>query len=439
MKKFPVILFIVMCASIFTQAQDISSRWSLEDCIDYAMQQNIQVQKSKIIEEENTENTKKAQAALFPNLSFSTSHNFNNRPYNNDAAAHTNSYNGNYGLNLLWTLYNGGKRQNTIQQQKLNTQIAGLNVTQTENDIKESITQSFIQILYANESVKVNQNTLDVSQAQLERGKELLTAGSIAQSDYAQLEAQYSSDRYQLVNAQATLKNYKLQLKQLLELEGETEMELKLPQINNENVLSGLPSKTDVYESALLLRPEIQSSKLNMEATQLNVNIAKSGYLPTLSFTAGTGSSHTTGTDFTFGSQVKNGWNNFAGLTLSIPIYNNRETKTAVRIARLESSTSKLNYIDEQKTLFRTIETLWLDATSAQERFIAAQENLRSTQTSYRLVNEQFNLGMKNTVELLTEKNNLLSAQQEMLQAKYMALLNRVLLQFYQSNIIELK
>ena len=302
--------------------------------------------------------------------------------------------------------------------------------------MEESITQTYIQILYAAESVKVNENTLAVSEAQRDRGRELLSAGSISKADQAQLEAQVSTDRYQLVTAQATLQDYKLQLKQLLELDGEEEMNLYLPTLDDSKVLSPLPSKADVYHSALALRPEIESSKLNVQSSELGINIARAGYMPSISLSAGIGTNNTSGSDFTFAQQVKNGWNNSLGLSVSVPIFNNRQTKSAVQKAKLQHKTSMLDLLDEQKTLYKTIEGLWLDANSAQQRFAAAQEKLRSTSISYELISEQFNLGMKNTVELLTEKNNLLSAQQEMLQSKYMAILNTQLLKFYEGEKI---
>ncbi|MCP9612944.1 TolC family protein [Coprobacter tertius] len=435
-------------------AQETAKKWTLDDCIDYALEQNIQLKKSKISYEESLVDTKEAKAQLFPSLSFSTSHNVVNRPYDQSGTNIVNvggsgnyatsggsnktNYNGNYGVNASWTLFNGGKRLKTIEQQKLNNQIAELDIAQNANTIQESITQVYVQILYAAESVKTNENTLKLSEAQRDRGKELLAVGSIAQSDYAQLEAQCSTDKYQLVTAQATLKDYKLQLKQLLEIEGEEEMNLLIPELDTENVLSPLPSKTDVYQSALAFRPEIQSGKLNIEASELAINIAKKGYMPSLSLNAGIGTNNSSNQDYNFGKQLKYGLSNSVGLTLSIPIYNNRQTKSAVEKARLQSSNSELDLLNEQKTLFKTIETLWLDANSAQEQFVAANEKLHSTEISYNLINEQFNLGMKNTVDLLTEKNNMLAAQQELLQAKYMAILNRALLRFYQGEKINL-
>ena len=185
-------------------------------------------------------------------------------------------------------------------------------------------------------------------------------------------------------------------------------------------------------------RPEIKAGRLNVKASELDIDIARSGYIPTVSLSAGIGSTNTNGNDFTFGEQIKQNWNNSLGVTVSVPIFNNRQTKSAVQKAKIQKQSSELDLLDSQKALYKTIEGLWLDANSAQQRYVAATEKLRSTQTSYDLIQEQFNLGMKNTVELLTEKNNLLNAQQETLQAKYMAILNTQLLKFYQGEKITL-
>lgn len=427
-------------------ADTLPAQWNLQACIDYALQQNITIKKNRLNAASARVDVKTAKAALFPSLSASVSQRIVNRPNsetntiiagdNITSSQSKTSYNGSYGIDANWTLYNGGKNLNTIKQQQLNNRIAELNVTESENSVEENIAQTYIQILYATEAVKVCESTLKVSQAECDRAKQLLEAGSIAKSDLAQLEAQVSTDKYQLVAAQATLQDYRLQLKQFLELDGEQEMELYIPALNDENVLSPLPDKTDVYRSALIFRPEIEAGKLNVQASDLNIKIARSGYLPTLSLTAGIGTSHANGSDFTFSEQIKQNWNNSLGFTISVPIFSNRQTKSAVEKAKIQKQTSELDLLDEQKTLYKTIESLWLDANNAQQRYAAAVEKLKSSRTSYELIQEQFNVGMKNTVELLTEKNNLLSAQQEMLQAKYMAILNMQLLKFYQGEQI---
>ncbi|MBM6961169.1 TolC family protein [Bacteroides caecigallinarum] len=447
MRQRDLFIIAVLSSSTGLYAQD-NKTWSLQDCIDYALEKNIQLQQNKLSLEEADVDVKTAKASLFPSLSFSTGHNLVNRPYQETSATvsgteiitsdNNNTYNGSYSLSAQWTLWNGGQRLNNIKQQKANKEIAGLSVTETENMLQEEITKLFVQILYANESVEINKNTLEVSEATYKRAVELFNEGSLSKSDVAQLEAQASNDKYQLVTAESTLRNYKLQLKQLLELDGTTEMVLDIPELKDEDVMAVLPNQIDVYNTALTSRPEIQSSKLSIDNAKLGIKTAKAGYLPTISLSASTSSMTNNASTNNWAEQMKYGWNNMIGINLSIPIFNNRQTKSAVQKAQITYSSSQLDLINKQKELYSTIESLWLDALNAQQQYEAANSKLQSCQTSFDIVNEQFNLGIKNTVELLTEKNNLLSAQQQRVQAKYMAILDRALLDFYAGNDIKL-
>lgn len=447
MRQRVVYFAMMLAAAVSTSAQEVR-KWTLDDCIDYALEKNIGLQQDKISLEETSVDVKTARAALFPSLSFSSGHNVTNRPYQEQSnmvsgteiisSDSKTTYNGNYGLSAQWTLWNGNKRLNTIKQRKTSREIAGLTVAETENSLQEQITQLFIQILYADESVKINENTLQVSQATYERGQELFKEGSISKADLAQLEAQVSSDKYQLVTAESSLRDYKLQLKQLLELDGTEEMDLILPALSDEQVLQPLPSQTDIYQQALSSRPEIQSSRLGIENSKLDIAMAKAGYFPTISLSASTASMTNSASDNSWGKQMKYGWNNMVGVNISIPIFDNRQNKSAVQKARLQYDSSRLDLINKQKELYKNIESLWLDAMNAQQQYTAAESKLKSSCASFEMVSEQFNLGMKNTVELLTEKNNLLSAQQQRIQAKYMAILDRTLLNFYAGQEIEL-
>ncbi len=440
----------ILSASIPFYAQDSAERkeWTLKDCIDYALEKNIQLQQNKISLQESEIDIKDARASLFPSLSFSTGHNLVNRPYQQQSntvsgteiisSNDKSTYNGNYSLNAQWTLWNGGRRLNNLKQQKTNRDIAQLTVAETENTLQEQIAQLFIQILYADESIQINKGTLEVSEATYKRGQELFAEGSISKADLAQLEAQVSNDKYQVVTAESSLRDYKLQLKQLLELDGATEFNLVLPQLNDENVMKMLPSQADIYQTALAIRPEIQSGRLSIENAKLGISAAKSGYYPTISLSASSTSTTNSASTNNWAQQMKYGWNNMIGINLSIPIFDNRQNKSNVQKARLQYSTNQLDLANKQKELYSTIESLWLDALNAQQQYAAAETKVKSSQTSFDMVSEQFNLGMKNTVELLTEKNNLLSAKQELVQAKYMAILNRTLLNFYAGHNIEL-
>ena len=450
-RKCLALCFAIMPA-LAMNAQDSTvtspKTWTLEDCIEYALQNNITIRQSKLNTESSEVDIRASKGELFPSLSFSTSQSVINRPYQESSTTvsgteilmsnNKTSYSGSYGLDAQWTLFSGGRLRKTIKQNEIIHEQSVLDEQTQSNSIVESIASTYIQLLYASESVIVNRNTLEVSTAQRDRGKELLAAGSLSSADYAQLDAQVSNDRYQLVVSENSLADYKLQLKQLLELEPGEEMEIAIDSLPDIAAVSTLPDKMEVYEAALETRPEIKAAKLAVESSEMGIRISRSSYYPSIILSAGIGTNHTSGTDFTFTEQIKNGWNNSAGLTISVPIFNNRQTKTAVQKAEIQHTYSQLDLTAAQKDLYKTIEGIWLDAYSAQQQFIAAQDNVKSSGISFSLVSEQFDLGMKNTVELLTEKNNFLSAQQQMLQAKYMSILNSKLLDFYAEGIISI-
>lgn len=418
-------------------AQEKPAQWDLKSCIEYARNQNIQIKKSRVTLDESLENTKQAKAALLPSLAFSSAHNYVNRP--RPEAGDKNSYSGSYSLNSAVALYEGGKLRKNLQQMDLQNQIQELSVNEAENTIELAITQAFVQVLYANETVKINQNTVEVSLVQRDRARGLFEAGALSQADMAQMESQYTSDKYQLVLAQTALENARLDLKQLLELEITDQMEPVIPELKDSAFMAMLPSKEMIYLTSLEVMPEVKYNKLSIEVAGIEKQKAWAGYLPSLNLSAGLGTSHTSGTAWGFGNQMKHNWSENIGLTLSIPIFSNRSNRTAVNLAKLGIENAELNYDGVRKDLLKSIETVYQDAVSAQDRYRSATENLKAVQLSFDLISQQFALGMKNTLEMITEKNNYLIAQQEVVQAKYMAILNRQLLNFYQGKEITIE
>ena len=300
-----------------------------------------------------------------------------------------------------------------------------------ENMLKEQIAKLFVQILYSADAIEVSKATLAAAKENLKQGKEKFEVGKVARSEVAQLQSQVDNAEYQLVNSRAQLSQFKLQLKQMLEITDGSEFAIETPETSDALALTPVASVNEVYNAAVMRRPEIESSRLSAESSELAVKIAKAGYYPTISLNAGAGTSNSDNTGNGFGHQMKHNLNCSMGVTLSVPIYDNRNTKSNIQKAKIQQATSRLQELNAQKELYSTIESLWNDANSAQKRFIAAKSNVESAQESYNYVNEQFNVGLKNATELLTERSNLLSAQQELLQAKYTAILNVQLLKFY--------
>lgn len=417
------------------KAQEKPQQWTLQDCLDYALEHNIQVRKSRITRLSGEEETKRVKAQLFPSVSASVSQGFVNYPSGD--VEKNNTYNGSYNVNASWTLFDGGRRTNNIKQQEIRNQVDALSVEQSEDDIRIALVQTYLQVMYSIETVRVNESTVELSKAQRDRSEELLRAGSISQVDFAQMESQYSTDKYQLVVALNNLENYKLQLKQLLELDIAEEMELAEMSLTEEDIMFPLPDKQSIYATSLGVMPVIKSNELTIEVAELEKQKAKAGYLPTLSMNAGVGTGHMSG-GASFNNQIWDKFNESVGLSISIPIYSNRENKTAVNKAKYALVNSQLDLLNAQKSLLKTVEGIYLDAASSQNQYISAVERLKYVEESFDLTEQQFFLGMKNTIEMLTEKNNLLVARQEVLQSKYMAVMSLQLLNIYQKKPVEI-
>lgn len=438
MKKISVLF----AAMLIAQGVGAQKEWTLDECLNYALEHNITLQKARLSAKSAAEDVKGARADLLPSVSASTNQSFGYRPWQDSGTTtvtngQVNSkvdksyYNGSYGINAQWTVWNGNKNRNTLKQNKMSAEQAELEAQTTANSIQEQIAQLYVQILYLTEAVKVSEQSLETSKKNEERGQQMLEVGKMSKADVAQLSAQRATDEYSIVEARANICKYKLQLKQLLELDGNTYFEVAIPATSDDQALADIPALQQVYEKAMASRPEIASSQLAAQSSDLSVKMARAGYLPTLSMTAGLGTSTNSLSNNTWGSQLKTNFDASAGFTLSIPLFDKRQTKTSVNKARIQQQQALLNLQDQQKQLYQTIEGYWLDAETNQQKFRAALATEQSEQQSFDLLQEQFNLGLKNIVELMTGKDKLLSAQQNKLQSKYQTILAQQMLKFY--------
>lgn len=423
-------------------------QWSLKDCIDYALANNIQLQKAKVQQLSALEDIKQSQSALLPSLSLSTSQNVSYNPWSEQGSAMIAGnkvqadvkkvyYNGSYSLSGNWTVWNGGQNTNTVKLNKLAAEQARLDSAVTANNVLEQIAQLYVQILYSDEAISVTKESLKVSQTNEERGKTMVSVGKMSKADLAQLTAQRANDEYSIVEAESNLRNYKRQLKQLLQIADNDEFDVAIPSTTDEMALKEVPAMNDVYTAALAQRPEIQNAKLGIESSDLSVKIAKAGKMPTVSLNAGLSTSTTSMSQNGWGNQMKNNFTVGGGVSVSIPLFDNRKTKTSVNKAMLQKENYMLDLQDKQTTLYSTVENYWLQAVTNQNKFKAARVSTESAQASYELLSEQFNLGLKNIVELMTGKTHLLQAQQNELQSKYLAILNLNMLDFYRTGEIK--
>lgn len=433
---------LIATAPLSVQAK----QWTLRDCINYALENNITLQKTLLKKASANEDYLQSKAALLPSLSANTNQNVSYTPWvasGISSEGYTKSsidkvyYNGSYSVMGNYTIWNGNKNHNQVKLNKLSTEAAALDSAIQAQSLQEQIATLYIQICYSTEAINVNKESYKSSLENEERGKEMVKAGKMSQADLAQLTAQRAQDEYNIVEAESNVKNFKRQLKELLQITNDEAFDVVIPSANDAQALAEIPALSKVYASALESRPEIKSYQNMIDQSDLNIAIAKAGKMPTISANAGVSTSSTSMNKTAWGSQLKQNFNFGGGFSVSIPLYDNRATKTAINKANIQKQSSILDMKNEQTKLYSTIENYWLQANTNQSQFKAAQVSTESAKTSYKLLSEQFKLGLKNIVELRTGKDNLLKAQQNELQAKYMTILNIDMLKFYQNGKVE--
>lgn len=432
MKKMIFLMAAWCCLSMYAQ-----KKWTLDECINYAMENNLTLKLSKLKQQSAEEDVLQSKSALLPTLSANTNHGVGYSPWDNTGVDKA-YYNGSYAINAQWTVWNGGQNTNTVKMNKLNVQQAELSTTASANSIQEQITKLYVQILYLTEAIEVNRQSLETSKKNEERGQQMVEVGKMSKADLAQLTAQRATSEYNIVEAETQLAKYKQQLKQELEMTDVQDFDVAIPTTSDQQALADIPSMRSVYEAALSHRPEIKNAQLDIESSNLQMKIAKAGSLPTVTVNGGVNTSTNSMSIYTWGSQMKYNFGLSASVGVNVPIFDGRKTKTAVNKARLAQEQAKISLMNEEDNLYATIESLWLDAINNQQKFRSASASVESEQESYNLLSEQFNLGLKNIVELLTGKDKLLSAQQNKLQSKYTTILSQQLLRFYQNGTIKI-
>lgn len=443
-KRFGKVLIGAILATI--PSGIFAKQWTLKECINYALENNISLQKTQIKKASANEDYLQSKAALLPSLSASSNQNISYTPWVTSGISgegFTKSsvdkvyYNGSYSVMGNYVIWNGNKNRNQVKLNKLTYEAAALDSATQAQNLQEQIATLYIQICYSTEAIKVNQESYKSSLENENRGKEFVKIGKMSQADLAQLTAQRAQDEYNIVAAESNVKNYKRQLKELLQITNDEAFDIVIPSTTDSQALASIPALNSVYASALDNRPEIKSYQNMIDQSNLNIDIAKAGKMPTISANAGVSTSSTSMNKTGWGTQIKQNFNLGGGVSISIPIYDNRATKTAINKANLQKQSSMLDLKNEQTKLYSTIENYWLQANTNQSQFKAAKVSTESAKTSFELLNEQFKLGLKNIVELRTGKDNLLNAQQNELQAKYLTILNLGMLNFYKNGKVE--
>lgn len=445
-KKTAWALCLLLCASSSYGQQH---NWTLQDCINYATDHSIEILKSKAQTDITTENVKRQKANWLPTVSANSSQSLTYRPFQEGATGFVNgnamsssskktSYNGSYGINAYWTVFNGNQTNNNIKIAKLQSEESELNTLTSINTIKEQIVQLYINIMYTREALEVNKELLKQDSVLYKRGQELLSQGQIAKYELLELQAAVANGKYDIVNSATQIDQYLLQLKQLMSLPSEEHFDIANITLDDAHTLAAVPETQSVYSSALKQRPEIKAADLSIKEAELNYKVAKAGFLPTISLSAGFGDNHSSGSNKDWFEQMKRNLDGSVGVTISVPILDGRSNKTNTRKARIEQTIATLDKEDASRDLYYSIANYRLNAYNNQQKYIAGTEKLNYNQENYNAIYTKAQIGTMNIVETLNARTSLLNAKQDVLQSKYLTAYNRSMLNFYANNQLDL-
>lgn len=411
--------------------------WTFSDCVEWALANSTEVRRNLLEVLEGDVNVAEAKDAWLPTVGFSTSHSVINRPLHDDHSR-ANAYNGSYGINAAWTVWDGNVRKYKAKAAELlrdRTMLAG---DEIERTLRLGILDAYLNIMYAREAVDIARSTLEVSTAQTDRARRLMESGRSSRVDYAQIESQRAQDAYNLVQAEGNLESAKLDLKKILQLGPETDMGVADVTFSDEQVMAPLPAVGGVFESAVNWLPQFLSNAISKDIYAIEIKRAEAGRYPSISLSGAVATGTATGGE-AWGAQMGHNLNENIGVNISVPIFDANATRRAVAKARLASLDYDLTQEDLLNELNQTLERLYIDSENARARYKSGLARLESAKLTSDLTQRQFELGAVNTLELLTAHNDLLNARFELLQSKYMAVLAAKTVDFYNTGEVSLK
>ena len=418
---------MINCAAVTAQAK----QWSLTDCINYALEQNIQVRKSAVSVSLGEISLQQAKDNMLPSLSGSMGENLGWRldAGGTDESSWVGSSRTTASLSSGLTLFSGFQLRNRVRLAGLDYKSLEYSADQTRESVSLNIMSAYLQVLYSEEQVTNARNQADATREELALAAERLALGAIANSDYLQVKTQLASEESSLASAVNNLKMAKLNLMQLMEYPVDESFGILSPDIDA--IISTAPAAdaVSVYQEALEVKPQVKIAAINRESASVDLEIARGGFFPSLSLSAGMSTGFTEAAEM--GSQLKNGFSPSLGLSASIPIFRNNQNKSSVSRAQYGITTAELDEINTRNQLRKEVEQAVLDAESARLSYQAALNRYDSSVESYNVSEEKFKLGAMNSVDFLIQKTNLTAAESNLLQAKYELVYSHKIIDFY--------
>ena len=416
--------------------------WTLDQCIEYAIENNIQVRQSDLNAQNNDVELNKAVSNRLPGVSASASQgwSFGRSITADNTYANTNTASTSFSIGADMTLFAGGRINGNIKMAELSLEAAKSDLERIKDDIRVQVAQAFIQIVYNRSILDVARNQVTIDSMQVERLTALAAIGKASSAEVASQNATLAQSRLSVTQAQNNLSLSILTLTQLLELPSPDGFDIVQPETDNLE-LSIPDSPEAIYAQALDIKPAVKSEEIRLEQAGKNIQVAKSGYLPSLSLSAGAGTNYYSSSNLksdAFGTQIKNNFGPHIGLNLNIPIFSRNSNRNNVRSAKLGQMNQQMQLDNVKKTLYKEIQQAYYNAVASKSRYESSEIVQTSAQESFDLVQAKYEGGKASITEFNESKNRLVSAQADLLKYRYEYLFNTALLEFYRNSSFEL-
>ena len=438
MKRIVILVTVLLCG-LSAWAQQ--GPWSLQDCINYALEHNLTVQQSELAVEQREVELNTAQSRRLPALSASASESlsFGRGLTADNTYSNSNTTSTSFNLGGDVPIFQGFDISNGIKLSKLNLAAATADLEKARDDIRVAVAQAYVQILYNQELLRVAKEQAAHDEELLEQIRERLNAGKVSAAEVSAQQATLAQSRQSEIQAEGNLRISLLELTQLLELPSPEGFAIVTPEV-------GDPSQTllmrpeAIYEEAVEVKPSIEAAKLNVDAAELAIARAKGAYLPSISLSGGLGSNYYTNSKFasaSFGEQLKNNFSQYVGLSMSIPIFSRFNTRNNVRNAELSYKGQQIQLESVKKALYKEIQQAYYNALTAQARYEGSRDSAESALQHYELTEEKYKVGKAGVTDYNDARNNWLRAESEHIQAHFQCLYQTKLLDFYRGKDLQ--
>jgi outer membrane protein len=477
-RKFYLSVFLLLqfIFIVFASRAQNNKIWTLEDCINYALDNNISVKKQDLLINNQEESLLQSKLGILPNLNGYASHGYNwgqrIDPFTNEFATDRVRSNNLY-LQGDLNLFSGLQQVNLIKRNMLNLKAAQYDADYYKDEIAISVATQYLQTLFYIEYVAMANNQIDITRQQVDRTKKLVDAGTLAKGDLLTIEAQLASEELSVVEAENNLSLSYLNLTQLLELPTPKGFEIERPElglIDQPEILT----PEQIFGIAVQARPEIKSAEVKLESSEKSLSIAQGGYYPSLSLNGSAGSGYSGANqigsnpyEYTpqigvtedgvpvyplspitgyesfkakpWDDQLQDNLNKSVSLNLRIPIFNGWTSRSNVAQAKIGIENSSLDLQLQKNNLYKIAQQTYNDALAAANKYKAANKKVNATKESFNYAEQKFNVGLINSVEYNNAKKEYNNALSELIQAKYDFVFRATVIDFYLGKPLTLK